>query len=875
MNIASMLAWRSLASRPARSFTAALGIAVGIATVVSVQVVDHNTILTQQLKSQVAVLGHPDVEIKPHATGLPDGGAAPAELANDRDLAAFCGLFYGHAERVVAAPSGGAAPAESGSAERHGVDLTTLALGPLAASAFGAYSISDGRDFAAADARELLLPERLAAELGLAIGDTVTLRSAVPVREGCREGKLVRVEPKGPQATPGAPIAFTLVGLLGPGNVGSQPVAVVPFESGAELYAGVPVQPTWWGRLSDGAVWQDLAQRLKERYVVEKPKGAMIGERIDQKAFRKSLGITSCLALLLGLFVIYNAFSMALVERVREIGLLRALGLTRGEIARAVLLEGLLLAIGGALLGGVLSVALVGLMNLLNITTLGANKPLQILEVPWLTVLGVTALGMLFALFGMASPLLRARHLSVLEALRAGRLALRADPGFSLRVGLLLGTPLMIPLVFALVTPPLGDRQAQVQGLILMLAGVVAAFFLLLLAVPGLIHRLVGAVLWPLRLALPIEARLAAAAVRGARQRVLGTLTGLAVVVAAVFVVRAVNDGFLDEIDRFSQRAAGGRLFVRTRALPRDEALRLLSLPEVARVDCLSAEVLVPFPLRGLRAASLQAEAARLHLSDAALADFARGESLLLSNFLAEQMGWRSGDVVTVPTFSGPQEFRIAAISDELGYWPDDRRFALVEMGRLDELFCVDDSEGRHFILTLKPGSDGRKLERDLAALLPDSPDRQIRSAETLTDFYLADGRRDFYVFDVILWSTAALAAIGLLNSLTIALLERQREIGLLRTLGLTARQIGRMLMAEALALGVVGGVLAALLAAPVSKLVLDAVRVISRLDLRYWFTPARFAAPLLAAIAIALLAAWWPARRGGRVAEGALNRHE
>ncbi len=873
MNITSMLAWRSLASRPARSFTAALGIGVGIATVVSVQVIDHNTILTQQIRSQVAVLGHPDVEIKPHTTGLPDGGVAPIELAADPDLAAFCGVFYGHAERNLPQPPAGTPP--DADASRFGADVTTLAIGPLAADRFDAYSIESGRDFSATDARELLVPAGFAASLRLAIGDVVTLQSAVPVRQGCRDGKVVTLRPAREQATPGAPLDFTVVGLLAPGNVGSQPLLVLPFESAATLYTGTPVQPTYWGRLRDGAVWQDLAQRLKERYVVEKPKGAMIGERIDQKAFRKSLGITSCLALLLGLFVIYNAFSMALVERVREIGLLRALGLTRGEIARAVLLEGLLLAIGGALLGAILSVLLVGLMNALNITTLGANKPLQILEIPWPMVLGVTALGMLFALFGMATPLLRARHLSVLEALRAGRLALRADPGFQLRVGLMLGTPLLIPLFFALVTPPLGERQAQVHGLILELAGVVAAFFLLLLAAPGLVHGLVGLVLRPLRLALPIEARLAAAAVRGARQRVLGTITGLAVVVAAVFVVRAVNDGFLDEIGRFSDRALADRVYVRTRPLSRERARELLALPDVDRIDCLSAEVLVPFPLRGLPASALEAEAKRLHLAPAVVAEFTRGEALLLSTFLAEQMGWRAGDLVNVPTFDGPQSFRVAAISDELGYWPDDRRFALIESGRLDALFCVDDEQGKQFALTLKPGSDGGKVERELALRLPDSPDRQIRSAATLKRFYLADGRRDFYVFDVILWSTAALAAVGLLNSLTIALLERQREIGLLRTLGLTARQVGRMLLAEALAMGVVGGVLAALLAAPVSKVVLDAVRVISRLDLRYWVTPARLLAPCGAAIVIALLAAWWPARRGGRIAHGALNRHE
>ncbi|MBM4016509.1 MAG: FtsX-like permease family protein, partial [Planctomycetes bacterium] len=709
---------------------------------------------------------------------------------------------------------------------------------------------------------------------GVALGDQVTLRAAVPVREGCRDGERVRLEHRG-GATPGAAIDFTVVGVLAPGSVGNQPLVVLPFETAAELHAGTHVHPTWWGRLRDGAVWQDLAERLKEHYTVAKPKGAMIGERIDQKAFRKSLGITSCLALLLGLFVIYNAFSMALVERVREIGLLRALGLTRGEIARAVLLEGFLLACGGVMIGAALSAGMVAGMQEFGITTLGAGKPLRILEIPWPTVLGVAALGVLFALFGMAAPLLRARHLSVLDALKAGRLALRSDPGFQLRVALLLGTPLLIPLFFALVTPPLGERQEQVEGLIFQLAAVVAAFVLLLIAAPRLMQRLVEWTLVPLRALLPVEARLAEAAVRGARQRIVGTLTGLAVVVAAVFVVRAVNQGFLDEVARFSDVAMAERVYVRTRPLPRAEAERLLGLPEVARIDCASAEVLTPFPLRGLHGATLRAEAAALRLPPAVVAEFERGESLLLSCFLADQMGWRAGDTVNLATFDGPRPFRVGAVTDAIGYWPDDRSFAALEMQRMEQLFCVDDAEGRHFVLTLQPGADGGAVERKLAATLPPSPDRQIRSAATVKRFYLADGRRDFHVFDVILWSTAALATVGLLNSLAIALLERRREIALLRTIGLTGRQVGRMLLAEALAIGVIGGVLAALLAAPVSKLVLDAVRVISRLELRWWFSPGRALAPFAAAVAIALIAAWWPARSGGRIDRGALQRHE
>src|SRR5258706_577163 len=422
VTIAFTLAWRSLASRPARSFTAALGIAVGIATVLSVQVVDRNTILTQERLASRQALGRPDVQIRPLAPGLPPGGAAPAAFAGDRDLESFCGLFFASASCVV--EGRGETPRE--------VELA--GVGPLAADVFSAYAVASGSDLARADADEALVPAALAAEFGGKVGDRVTLRRLAPARPRCGAG--------------------------GGGQGGG--------------------------------------------------------------------------------------------------GRLRALGLTRGEIARAVLLEGLLLSALGALLGLVLTVGLVGFMAARHITTLGADKPLAIVDVPWGLAAGIVGLGTLFALLGMAAPLLRARSLSVLDALRAGRLALRSDAGFSLRVGTLMGVPLLIPLLYALATPPLGERQSEVYPLVLGIAAVVGAFFVLLLAFPAAPQMAVGLLIRPWRAALPVEARLAGSAARAARQRIQGTLAGLAVVVAAVFVVRAVNDGFLHEAARFPRAAPPG-----------------------------------------------------------------------------------------------------------------------------------------------------------------------------------------------------------------------------------------------------------------------------------------------------------------------------
>jgi putative ABC transport system permease protein len=860
VTIAFTLAWRSLASRPARSFTAALGIAVGIATVLSVQVVDRNTILTQERLAARQALGRPDVQIRAIAPGLPAGGAAPAAFAGDKDLESFCGLFFANA--TCAAGNGEAAPHE----------LELVGVGPLAAEVFSAYEVASGSDLSRADADEALVPAALAAELSLRVGDALSLRRLAPARRVCEDGKWVAVEAG---AATGAARTFRVVGLLAGAGLGGARRVVVPFESGAALYSDAPLLPLYLGRLAPGATIDDLRERLKLGFLVERPKGALVGERMDQRAFRKSLGVTSGLALLLGLFVIYNAFSLALVERVREIGLLRALGLTRGEIARAVLLEGLMLSALGALLGLVLSAGLVWFMAARRITTLGFDKPLTIVDVPWGLAAGIVALGTLFALLGMAAPLLRARSLSVLDALRAGRLALRTDAGFSLRVGTLIGVPLLIPLLYGLAKPDIGERQREVYPLVLGIAATVGAFFVLLLAFPGAAQGCIGLLIRPWRAALPVEARLAGSAARAARQRIQGTLAGLAVVVAAVFVVRAVNDGFLDEAGRFARTALAGRVIVQNRELTRAQADAELRVPGVARVYPLSLEVKAPSPVRGIDVEVVRANARRAGLDDAAVASFARGETLILSSFLASEYRWNVGDEVRLSTYGGARSFRVGAIGDALGYLPDDRSFALIETSALERCWCVDGGSARHWTVELEPGADSRAVEAALLAKLPPAPDLRVRSDETIADYYVSDGRRDFYVFDVVLGCTAALAGVGLLNSLTIALLERKREIGLLRTIGVTARQVGRMLLLEAVALGVVGGLLATLLAWPVARMTVAAVRVISRLDLVFEPGPAALLAPFAACVALSIAAALLPALRGGKLDLGPLHRND
>ena len=845
-----LIAWKNSVSRPGRSCTAALGIALGIATVLSVQVVDHNTIAGERArKSELA--GKWDATLRPLHPGVPEGGVLPEALAEESVLIELAAEFQ---ERVELRR------------ERDG-DWSAwriAALGPMADTALGRAPIREGREPAFPEAAEIAVAPRLAGALDLEVGDRIRMRAAGVSRKDCIDGEIHHRTTREPGVTE---VSLSVVGILDVDRIDRARDAVVPFETAARCFTELPLQVRYHARLAEHAIYQDLRNRVQDQFLVEPVKQALVGNRVDQRAFRKSLRVTSALALLLGLFVVYHAFSMALTERVRDLGLLRTIGMGRGALRAAVLAEATLLAFAGVLAGLALTAAVVFGMERAGITTLGFGKELSIRSVPWGTVFTVVTAGFVVALLGMVIPLRRAFRLAPMQSLRGGSISLDRLPARSARWALALLLVAAIPFFYWTFAPPLGERQWQVLGWVCGIAGVAAATVTVLVVWPTPVFLLVRG--WGSLLARfsPITGSLAAAALRGSRSRVLATVAGLCVVVTAVFVVRGVNRGHLDEMERFCAEAVDGRLYLRSR--------RPLSLEQVAAAIeqpgspdgvgtpySLGAEVQSPFPLRGVDAEAFRA-ADPVRFTDAEFARrFAHGEVVVISSFLADTRGLTVGDTVTLPTLSGPQELEVAAIQDGFGYFPDDRSFALLEERTMEQWFCVGPSASRNFVAPIGPDADVDALRSALSAELGPRAVQWLRSDEEITSLYLQDRRRDFYVFDVVLALLAVLAAVAVVNSLWIAILERRHELAVLRALGLTKARLARLIFCEALLMGAAAGTVAAPVAAAVGFLALRAVAEISELDLRPTWTAPELAAPWLAAVVLACAGGLLPALR-------------
>jgi len=868
-----LLAWRNLVGQPWRTLASVLGIALGIATVVAVLVIDHNTLLSHEAR-RAPENPEADLLIQPDLRHAEDFDGVLRDLAGEDLL------------RDVAALATGRFELGKGKAS---VDTEVMALDASMRAAHDGYSIEEGVDidFEAGGA-QMLVTAGLAQRLKLSVGDLVSVKPRSNRRAPvslCVDGEMTaesaataRARGKASRAAPAAaPTQFRVVGVLAPTRLGyHKGRALIPLDAGRALL-GAAFNPRFWADFDTARTdFPSLARRLSDRYVLSTPKRALAGLAPEEQAFRSGVRLCGFLALLLGLYIIFNTMSMSLVERVRSLGLLRSLGLTNGKLFVVFLVEGLMLSVAGAAGALLLAKLLVQTLVDMKITTLGFGRPLEIREIPWGGVIALVSVGVAFCLVGVLYPFLRASRLSVIDALRRGVIELSRDPFTGLRRSVLIGLLAAVPVAWSLGSPSEAFLPEALYHALLMGFGLVAGAMSLLLLAPGLLAWLARA---GLRLFPGPGATLARQSLSAARHRLFGTVSGLMLVFTAIFLIVSVLESLKNETRAFGQRALGDRLYLETTAegARKLDALRAAA-PEFAELSALDAEVSSSFVVRGVPASLL----ARGPLADDAelRAAFRDERTILLSTRCADDLDVAPGDSVRLATRSarGIEDYRVLAISDAYGYAPDDRVFGVISAQNLRNDWCVSAAGAGDDFVTWAPGLDARRL----AALRVTAEEvlgiehvLALRTGEQITAGYVDDLDRDFAIFYTILLLTVLLAAVGILNAMVIAVLERRREIGLLRAVGLTAGQLGSMLLAEALVVGALGGLFGLALGIPLASVCVTALTDVSNLELAFVITPRAVLAVLGGSVLVSLLAVSVPALRAQRLRVSNVLRYE
>jgi len=623
-----------------------------------------------------------------------------------------------------------------------------------------------------------------------------------------------------------------------------------------------------------------LARVLPGQLRLERPENRTATLLRMSEAFRINLSAMSLLALLVGTLLIYNTMTFAVLQRRALLATLRALGVTRGEIASAILFEALLLGTLGSLLGLALGSAIA--QALLHLVTRTINDLYYVVNV---TELILDPLLLLKGLgIGMGASLLAAL-VPALEAARsrpqaAQRRSVLEGRSHRLTPWLTASGVLLCGLGWALTAQPSGDLIAGFGGLFLIIVGyslvVPAAVVLFARALTPLLGRLFG-----------VTGTFAGRAISRGLSR-----TGLAVAALSVAVSATIGVGIMVESFRFSvaewltqtlqsdvylsaphalsSRAAG----TLDPAIP--QRLRGVSgiseLSTGRRREIETAHGPVELAAIGMAAASYRGFRFLGDTLDAIWPRFRSGKAVLVSEPYARRQGLLVGQTLELFTAAGPRDFTVGGIFQDYGAGK-----GLVVMHRPVYAALWQDPSISSIGVYVAPGHAPQSVIADIRAALTGIPRQpQIRTNLAIREHSLAIFDRTFTVTRVLRLLAIGVAFIGVFSALMALLLEQAREHAILRASGATVANLLSIVSLQAGLLGFLAAILAMPLGWWMSAVLIDVINLRSfGWTMQTVLPPGVFGGAALLALAAALLAGTYPAWRIARMPPAATLREE
>ena len=647
------------------------------------------------------------------------------------------------------------------------------------------------------------------------------------------------------------------------------------------------------GVLSDVQAWYDAAGKLSAVYATAEPgvKAATLSGRLraalptgidiktgEQSAAEQSKALGDvlnkivtpallafgALAVLVGAFIIFNAFSITVAQRLREFAMLRALGATRRQVLGTVVMEAL--AIGGvASVAGLFS----GLGVAVGVNAVFAATGSELPQVPATlharTVLIALLVGVSVTLLAALVPALRATRVPPVAALQEGatlppsRLS-RLTP---YAAGLTVGAGAVAIALGALGGGGLARR------LLLLGLGALFVFVAAGMMAKHAVRPLAAALGWPLERLSASTGRLARenAARNPARTGATAAalMIGLAVVVFVAVFAQALKSSFVDTIDR-SVRAD---LIVTSGyavPLPSQGVEAIRRLPWVA-----AATGVVTQPVRiGARGTDtlIAVDPGQMGYvwrfqwigdgTDKLIVQLGRGE-VIVEQQVAQSHGLRVGGSLSLLTQAG-KTAKLKVIGEYRA--PAGLSGIVVSNALYDTLYPQRDSQ--LVLVKTIPGQDVAALQTAAQKVLDRSfPTAKVQTRQEYTDSVTKQVDQLLLLIYALLAMSVIISVFGIVNTLVLTVYERTRELGMLRAIGASRRQIRRMVRYESVITAVIGGVLGIVIG------VVFAFLLVSQLGsegITFALPGLQLVYMLVASAAVGIIAAVLPARRAARV---------
>jgi putative ABC transport system permease protein len=561
-------------------------------------------------------------------------------------------------------------------------------------------------------------------------------------------------------------------------------------------------------------------------------------------------------SLVVGIFMIINTFSILVAQRSRELALLRALGARRRQITVSVILEAVAVGLLGSTIGlGVGYLLARGLAAVFGLLGLDLSRASFVVE--WPTVFWSYVVGVLVTVVAAYLPARRASRIPPIQALRDDV----ALPESALRRRLIVGAGLVVLGIGSVVAGFMADDSLGLSliglGMLLVLVG--SALLSPLAARP--VIGLFGA---PYQRAFGTVGRLASQNSMRNPRRTAATASALMVGLALVAMMSVLGKSAADSVDASVEAEITSQFIVSNvvgQSFSTDVADRIREVEGVRAVASLRsapAEVDGQFTFPAAVDPDDLARTIDLPFLAGTLAAL-RDDTILLNQSVAQGLGVDVGDEVQLEMQGGTQKLTVGAVFAVSGALPAD---VLVTFDTFDK-GGIAPLDSMVFVAK-EPAADTEAVRAALEDVTADLPTVTVKDPAG----FAQEQREQIDIFLNLIYGllglSVVIAVLGVVNTLGLSVIERTREIGLLRAIGTSRRQLRTMIRLESVVVSVFGALLGIALGIAFGTGLIVALEDQGLTELSIpWVRMVLF---VLAAALVGVLAAAVPARRAARL---------
>lgn len=841
--------------RERRAWLTLIGVALGISVFISIRIANQSVLSTYR-HSVNAVAGNTTLEVVGRAGAFDE--TIIAEIRETPGVRSVAPIIQ--AALPMASPP-----------STQGEILFVMGVDLLQEAPFRRYEISRGPDESEPETffTELMEPDAVlltapfASRHRIQVGETVSVRDGKQLLSlrvvGLLKGRGLAEAEGGNIAVMDIASAQWLLGKLG--KLDRIDLITDGLENGAATSEQTPLSE----------IMPALSERIGPGLSLRRPEQR--SEQVEKMLFAFQLNLTalSAISLFVGIFLIYNTLLVSVVHRRKEIGILRSLGVTRLRIFLLFSGEGILLGtlggIGGVVIGAFLAQGILRLVARTVSAIYVAIPPSPFSLPPSIFWEGI-GIGIIVSALSSFFPALQAGLLRPREAME-GIYASRRRPS----VVRFFTAASLLGVIAALLSrvPPHWNLPA---------AGYLSAAFLLItfsmLVPPGLLFfsRLIDPLLWR----LPPSWRLARGHLEQAMRRngptIAAFMGALAMMISVVIMIESFRNTvvlWIDQTIKADIIGAPASLLSNEseETLPEELISEARQAPGVEAVDGYRSLRLLfreePALLVGRDLAIHAAHSRYLFRaghSDAVLQKAIREGEVLVSEVFANRFGLREGEIIEVPSPAGMVPLEIAGVFYE---YSTDGGKMVVDRPLLQKFW--KDDRLNVIAIYLEKGFSPDAVRQELIQRSGAEAGLAFITQINFKNEILRIFDQTFLVTYALEWIAVVVALLGITNTLFVSILERQREIGILRAIGASRRQVVQVVLIEAFYMGVIGNILSLFCAFFLSLLLIFVINKQSfGWTLLYHYPPSVIVHSFLLATVTALLAGYFPARKAARL---------